>query len=256
MLALAHAARGRPKGARLKGGNDLFRVAGSFDKNHVYSTRLEGFHGARADAAAQYGFTIPQRFDKSGVTVMSGGGVARAVSVTTCIGPALDEFHLAVPGFEDEELAAAPEMGGKVDSIVRWYCDLHVQVSLANTGSIAAFGLYMQIASMGGLVGAGKFPVKARFGLPGACQRRLCRLRGSLPKATERSRGFAFRHVASLLSSRAHKARHRTGHVIENRDPLREVLFAAGREAIDSFRRPFAGDIPLGNDAVVLLQLP
>jgi len=39
MLALAHAARGRPKGARLKRGNDLFRVAGSFDKNHGYSTR-------------------------------------------------------------------------------------------------------------------------------------------------------------------------------------------------------------------------
>jgi hypothetical protein len=59
MLALAHAARGRPKGARLKRGNDLFRVAGSFDKNHGYSTRLEGFHGARADSAAQHGLTIP-----------------------------------------------------------------------------------------------------------------------------------------------------------------------------------------------------
>jgi hypothetical protein len=143
MLALAHAARGRPKSARLKGGNDLFRVAGSFDKNHGDSTRLERFHGTRADSAAQYGLTIPQRFDKSGVTGMSGGAVARSVPVTTCIGTGLDEFHLAVPGFEDEKLAAAPEMGGKVDSIVRWYSDLHVRVSLADTSSIAAFGLYM-----------------------------------------------------------------------------------------------------------------
>jgi hypothetical protein len=64
MLALAHAARGRPKGARLKGGNDLFRVAGSFDNNYGDSTRLKRFHGTRADSAAQYGVTIPQRFDK------------------------------------------------------------------------------------------------------------------------------------------------------------------------------------------------
>jgi hypothetical protein len=64
MLALAHADRCRPKGASLKSGNDLFRVAGSIDKNHRYSTRLERFHGARADSAAQYGLTIPQRIDK------------------------------------------------------------------------------------------------------------------------------------------------------------------------------------------------
>jgi hypothetical protein len=64
MLALAHANRCRPKGASLKSGNNLFRVAGSIDKNHRYSTRLERFHGARADSAAQYRLTIPQRIDK------------------------------------------------------------------------------------------------------------------------------------------------------------------------------------------------
>jgi hypothetical protein len=64
MPALAHANRCRPKGARPKSSNDLFRVAGSIDKNHRYSTRLERFHGARADSAAQYRLTIPQRFDK------------------------------------------------------------------------------------------------------------------------------------------------------------------------------------------------
>jgi hypothetical protein len=64
MLALAHANRCRPKGATLKSGNDLFRVAGSIDKNHRYSTRLERFHGARADSAAQHGLAIPQRIDK------------------------------------------------------------------------------------------------------------------------------------------------------------------------------------------------
>jgi hypothetical protein len=148
MLALAHANRCRPKGARLKSGNDLFGVAGSIDKNHRYSTRLERFHGARADAAAQYGLTVPQRIDKPGVTGMFGGAVARSVSVTTCIHAGLDEFHLAIPGFEDEELAAASEVGGKINSIVRWYSDLHVQVSLADTASIAAFGLYMQLASI------------------------------------------------------------------------------------------------------------
>jgi len=41
--------------------------------------------------------------------------------------------------------------------------------------------------------------------------------------------------------------------VVENGDPLHEVIFAVGREAIDSFRRPFAGDIPLRSDAIVLL---
>jgi hypothetical protein len=159
VLALAHATRGRLKGARLKSGNDLFRVAGSFDKNHRYSTRRERFNGARADSGAQYGLTIPQHFDKSGVTVMFGGAIARSVSMTTCIGAGLDEFHLAIPGFEDEELAAASKVGGKVDSIVRWYSDLHVRVSLANTGSIAAFGLYMQVASIvGGRLGPASSP--------------------------------------------------------------------------------------------------
>jgi hypothetical protein len=101
---------------------------------------------------------------------MFGGAVARSVSVTTCIHAGLYEFHLAVPGFEDEKLAAAPEMGGKVDSIVRWYSDLHVRVSLADTDSIAAFGLYMQVASIdcpippasrpsaGGRSGPARFP--------------------------------------------------------------------------------------------------
>jgi hypothetical protein len=159
MLALAHAARGRPKGARVKGSDDLFRVAGGFDKNHGYSTRLERFNGARADSAAQYGLTIPQRFDKSGVTGMSGDAIARSVPGTTCIGAGFDEFHLAIPGFENEELARASKVGGKVDSIVRWYSDLHVRVSLANTGSIAAFGLYMQVASIvGGRLGPASSP--------------------------------------------------------------------------------------------------
>lgn len=159
MLALAHAARCGPKGARVKSGNDLFRVAVSFDKNHGYPTRLERFNGARTDAAAQDGFTIPQRFDKSGVTVMFGGAITRSVSMATCIDTGLDEFHLAIPGFEDEELAAASKVGGKVDSIVRWYSDLHVQVSLADTSSIAAFGLYMQVASrVGGRLGPASSP--------------------------------------------------------------------------------------------------
>jgi hypothetical protein len=64
---------------------------------------------------------------------MFGGAVARSVSVTTCIHAGLDEFHLAIPGFEDEELAAASKVGGKVDSIVRWYSDLHVRFSLGDT---------------------------------------------------------------------------------------------------------------------------
>ena len=135
MPALAHAARCRPKGARLKSGDDLFRAAGSFDKNHRYSTRLERFNGARADSAAQYGLAIPQRFDKSGVTVMFGGTIARSasVSMTTCIDTGLDEFHLPIPGFEDEKLAAASKVSGNVDSIVRRYSDLHVRFSLADT---------------------------------------------------------------------------------------------------------------------------
>jgi len=42
---------------------------------------------------------------------MFGGAVVRSVSVTTCIHAGLDELHLAIPGFEDEELAAASEVG-------------------------------------------------------------------------------------------------------------------------------------------------
>jgi hypothetical protein len=128
MLALAHATRCRPKGARLKSSDDLFRAAGGFDKNHGYSTRLERFNGARADSAAQYGLTIPQRVDKSGVTVMFGDTIARSacVSMTTCIDTSLDEFHLPILGFEDEELAAASKVGGNVDSIVRRYSNSHV----------------------------------------------------------------------------------------------------------------------------------
>ena len=159
MLALAHAAGCRAKGARVKSGDDLFRAAGSFDKNHGYSTRLERFHGARADSAAQYGLTISQGFDKPGVTVMFGDTITRSVAMATCIDAGLDEFHLAIPGFEDEELAAASKVGGKVDSIVRWYSDLHVRVSLADTGSIAAFALYMQVASIvGGRLGPASSP--------------------------------------------------------------------------------------------------
>jgi hypothetical protein len=119
----------------VKRSDDLFRAAGSLDKNHGYSTRLERFHGARADSAAQYGLTIPQRADKSGVTVMFGGAIARSagVSMTTCIDTGLDELHLAILGFEDEELAAASKVGGNTDSIVRRYSNSHVRFSLANT---------------------------------------------------------------------------------------------------------------------------
>jgi hypothetical protein len=65
MLALTHAARCRTKGAGLKGGGDLFRAAVSFDEDHRYSTRLECCNRTCADSAAQDGFAIPQRFDKS-----------------------------------------------------------------------------------------------------------------------------------------------------------------------------------------------
>ena len=52
MLALAHAARTRPKCAGLKRRDDLLRAAGSIYKNHRYSARLERFDRASADAAA------------------------------------------------------------------------------------------------------------------------------------------------------------------------------------------------------------
>jgi hypothetical protein len=135
MPALAHAARCRPKGAALKSCDDLFRTAGGFDENHRYSTRFERCNRARADSAAQDGLTIPQRVDKSGVTVVFGDTITRAASVflTTCIDTGLDELHLPILGFEDEKLAAASKVGGNVDSIVRRYSDLHVRFSLADT---------------------------------------------------------------------------------------------------------------------------
>src|ERR1019366_4603935 len=135
MLALAHASRCRPKGARLKSRNDLFRAAGRFYKNHRYSTRLERCNRARADPSAQYGLTIPQCVHKSGVTVMFGGAITRSASVfmTTCIDTGLDELHLPILGFEDEKLAAASKVAGNVDSIVRRYSDFHVRFSLAYT---------------------------------------------------------------------------------------------------------------------------
>jgi hypothetical protein len=121
----------------VKGSDNLFRAAGGLDENYGYSTRLERFDGSRADSAAQYCLTIPQRIDKSGVAGMSRGAVARSgsVPVTTRIGAGLDESHLPILGFEDEELPAAPEVGGKVDSIVRRYSDLHVRFSLVDSNS-------------------------------------------------------------------------------------------------------------------------
>jgi hypothetical protein len=138
MLALAHATRCRPQGTRLKSSDDLFRAAGGFDNNHGYSTRLERLSGARADSAAQYGLTIPQGVDKSRVPVMFGSAIGRSasVSMTPRIDAGLDEFHLSILGFEDEELAAASKVGGNVDSIVRRYSDLHVQFSFADTDQL------------------------------------------------------------------------------------------------------------------------
>jgi hypothetical protein len=135
MLALAHAARWRPKRARLKSRDDLFRAAGRFYKNHRYSTRLKRCNRAGADASAQYGLTIPQCVDKSGVAVLFGDTLTRSASVpmTACIDTGLDELHLPIVGFEDEELAAASKVSGNVDSIVRRYSDLHVRFSLADT---------------------------------------------------------------------------------------------------------------------------
>jgi hypothetical protein len=133
--ALANAARCRPKSTRLKSRGNLFRLAVSIDENHGYSTRLERRNRARANAAAQYGLTIPQRVDKSGVTVIFGDTIARSASVfvTACINTGLDELDLPIPGVEDEKPAAASKVGGNVDSIVRWYSDLHVRFSLADT---------------------------------------------------------------------------------------------------------------------------
>jgi hypothetical protein len=135
MLALAHAARCRSKSARLKSRDDLLRAAGSIYKNHRYSARLERFDRASADAAAQDGVTIPQPFDKSGVTVLLGATITRSASVfmTASIDTGLDEFHLPILDLEDEKLAAASKMGGNVDSIVRWCSNLHVRFSLADT---------------------------------------------------------------------------------------------------------------------------
>jgi hypothetical protein len=135
MLALAHAARCRPKSAGLKSRDDLLRAAGSIYKNHRYSARLERFDRARADAAAQDGVTIPQPFDKSGVAVQLDATITRSASVfmTASVDTGLDEFHLPILDLEDEELAAASKMGGNVDSIVRWCSNLHVRFSLVDT---------------------------------------------------------------------------------------------------------------------------
>jgi hypothetical protein len=135
MLALAHATRCRLKGARLKSRDNLLRAAGSIYKNHRYSTRLERFNRSRADAAAQDGVTIPQPFDKSGVTVLLGATIARSASVfmTAGVDSGLDEFHLPILNLEDEELAATSKMRGNVDSIVRWCSNLHIRFSLADT---------------------------------------------------------------------------------------------------------------------------
>jgi len=135
MLALAHAARCRLKGARLEGRDNLLRASGGLDENHRYSTRLERRKGAGADASAQYGLAIPQCLDESGVTVLFGDTITRSayVPMTACIDTGLAELHLPVLGFENEKLAAASKVGTNVDSIVRRYSDLHVQFSLADT---------------------------------------------------------------------------------------------------------------------------
>jgi len=135
MLALANTARRRPKSASLKGCDHLFRAAGNFDKKHTDATRVEGFHGARTDSAAYYGVAVLQRSDESGVAVTFGGAIARSasVSMTTRIDTGLDESHLPIVGFEDEELAAGSKVSGNVDSIVCRYSDLHVRFSLADT---------------------------------------------------------------------------------------------------------------------------
>src|ERR1035441_8060900 len=109
MLALAHAARCRLKGARLKSRDDLFGAADGFDENHRYSTSLERRNGARPDAAAQHGPAIPQCVDKPGVAVLFSDTITRSASVpmAACVDAGLDELHLPVLGFENEKLAAA-----------------------------------------------------------------------------------------------------------------------------------------------------
>jgi hypothetical protein len=135
MLALAHAARCRLKGARLKSRDDLFGAADGFDENHRYSTSLERRNGARPDAAAQHGPAIPQCVDKPGVAVLFSDTITRSASVpmAACVDAGLDELHLPVLGFENEKLAAASKVGANIDSIVRRYSDLHVQFSLDDT---------------------------------------------------------------------------------------------------------------------------
>ena len=56
-----------------------------------------------------------------------------SVPMTTFIDTGLNEFHLPIVGFEDEELAAVSKASGNVDAIVRRYSDLQVQFSLADT---------------------------------------------------------------------------------------------------------------------------
>jgi hypothetical protein len=132
---MAHAIRCRPKGAGLKRIDDLFRASVSLDQSHSYSTRLQRFDGARTDSAAQHGVTIPQCFDKPGMSSVPGGFLSRPASVfmTPCIDTALDQCHLSVPGFEDQKLPAASKVSGNIDSIVCWYGDFHVQFSLGDT---------------------------------------------------------------------------------------------------------------------------
>lgn len=66
--------------------------------------------------------------------MMFGDTITRSASVfmTTCIDSGLEEFHLPIPDFKDEELAAASKVSGNVDSIVGRYSDLHVRFSLAD----------------------------------------------------------------------------------------------------------------------------
>jgi hypothetical protein len=49
--------------------------------------------------------------------------------MTSPIDAALDKLHLPILRFENEELAAASEVGGNVNSIVARYGDLHLRFS-------------------------------------------------------------------------------------------------------------------------------
>src|SRR5258708_21944895 len=88
-----------------------------------------------ADSAAQHGLTTAQRFDKPGVAVRYGDTIARCscVFMTAGIHTLLDQSHLPIQGFKDEEHAALSKMAADFDSVVRRYSDLHVRFSLADT---------------------------------------------------------------------------------------------------------------------------